>query len=999
MTSRLPLPAPFRLRSITSVLLVLFAATISSVAVAASDLIISEYIEGSSNNKAIEFYNGTAAPIDLAAGGYTLRMYFNGNTAAGTTVNLVGTVAAGGSYVLAQANASTTMLAKADQTNFGAWYNGDDALVLSRGATIIDSIGQVGFDPGSEWGSGVASTQDNTLRRKASFAAGDTDPFDAFDPALEWEGFATDDTSDLGLYAGAGDVDQPPMLQSIVPANGSAGVAANANVTIGFSEPVATSGNWVSLQCSSSGAKTIRISAGTSSVVLDPDSDFAPGESCTVAVLAGNVTDLDGTPDNLTADIVTSFQVAGGATGCDAPFTPAYAVQGGGSATSLSGIVTTQGVVIGDFEGPSPALRGFYLQDLQGDNDEATSDAVFVFNGNNDNVQLGQIVRVTGTVGEFQNQTQVSANTIAICGTGSVQPVDVLLPMASADDFERYEGMLVRLPQTLTVTEHFQLGRFGQVVLSSGERLRQPTNIALPGADALAVQAANDLNRIILDDATNDQNPDPIVFGRNNQPLSAGNTLRGGDRTSGIVGVMTYTWAGNAASGNAWRIRPRNALGAAVPDFVAFNPRPTAAPEVGGSIRVAGMNVLNYFNSFSACTGGVAGVPTDCRGADNDAEFTRQQIKTIAALVQMQADVVGLVEIENDGYGAGSAMRNLVDALNGATAPGNYALLDVDARTGQTNAMGTDAIKVGFIYRPSTVTPVGTTGALNSVAFQNGGDGTPRNRPALAQAFQQVGGAGAAERFIAVVNHFKSKGSACDAPDAGDGQGNCNGVRVNAANLLRAWLAGDPTGTAEPDILVVGDLNAYAQEDPIRAFTTNGWQNLLDSRIGADAYSYVFNGQWGYLDHALATATLAAQVTGVAQWHVNADEPNVLDYNTDFKSVAQISDLFAADAYRNSDHDPVIVGLNLVPTGTCSLPDTSPVVLFGSTSTGVTNRVVDKGCTIDDLILDEQSWTSQAAFLAHVSKVSFDLLRQRMITAAERSRLMVAARASGVGAP
>jgi predicted extracellular nuclease len=874
---------------------------------AATDLMISEYIEGSSNNKAVEFHNGTAAAIDLAAGAYKLQVYFNGATSASLTINLSGTVAPGGVFVLAQGSASAAILAKANQTNASAWFNGDDALVLSRGGTVIDSIGQIGVDPGTEWGTGLVSTQDNTLRRKSGITAGDTNPNDPFDPAQEWDGFAVDVISDLGVHAGGGDTGGEPPPPPPPP--------------------------------------------------TDPIS----------------------------------------ATDCAAPFTAAYTIQGRGAATLLSGVVTTQGVVVGDYEGPSPALRGFYLQDLLGDGDAATSDAVFVFNGDNNSVQPGQVVRVVGTVGEFQNQTQLSASSIAQCGTGSVAPTDLTLPMASPDDFERVEGMLVRFSQPLYVTEHFQLGRFGQVVLSSGGRLPQPTNVALPGAPALAVQAANNLNRITLDDTGNGQNPDPIVFGRQGQPLSATNTLRGGDRTSEIVGVLTYTWSGNAASGNTWRLRPGNALGGAIADFEAFNPRPGQVPAIGGSLRVAGMNVLNYFNSFSACTGGVLGAAMDCRGAENAAEFTRQQAKTIAALVEMQADVVGLVEIENDGYGVNSAIRQLVEALNTATTPGNYAVLDVDTRTGQANAMGTDAIKVGFIYRPAAVQPVGTTAALNSTAFQNGGDSAPRNRPALAQAFQQLGGTGAGERFIAVVNHLKSKGSACDTPDAGDGQANCNAVRVNAANLLRSWLAGNPTGTADPDVLVLGDLNAYAKEDPIRVFTGNGWTNLIEAYGGPDAYSYAFDGQWGYLDHALATASLAGQVTGVADWHVNADEPNTLDYNTNFKSAAQLDSLYAPDPFRNSDHDPVIVGLNLVAPGTCTQPDASPTVVLGTTSSGVANRVVDKGCTIDDLIRDEQVWSSTSAFLAHVSKVSFDLLKLRKITSAERSKLMVAAQASGVG--
>ena len=202
-----------------------------------------------------------------------------------------------------------------------------------------------------------------------------------------------------------------------------------------------------------------------------------------------------------------------------------------------------------------PRLRGFYLQDPTGDGDPATSDAIFVFNGGNqDLVDLGDVVTVTGNVGENQGQTQVSvtaANVVA-CGTGTVAPTDVTLPMASATAFERYEGMVVRMAQTLTVTEHFQLGRFGEVLLSSGGRLPQPTNVVEPGAPAIALQAQNDLNQILVDDATQAQNPDPIVFGRGGQPLSAENTLRGGDTTTNPVGVMTYTWGG--ASGQPQRL-------------------------------------------------------------------------------------------------------------------------------------------------------------------------------------------------------------------------------------------------------------------------------------------------------------------------------------------------------------------------------------------------------------------------------------------------------------
>nr|WP_240918067.1 ExeM/NucH family extracellular endonuclease [Phycicoccus sp. HDW14] len=480
----------------------------------------------------------------------------------------------------------------------------------------------------------------------------------------------------------------------------------------------------------------------------------------------------------------------------------------------------------------------------------------------------------------------------------------------------------------MSVTEHFQLGRFGQVVVSSGGRLRQPTNVVAPGPEALALQAANTLNRLIVDDATQAQNPDPIIWGRGGQPLSAENTLRGGDTVTGATGVMTYTWAGNAASGNAYRLRPVDQTGAGI-RFEAANPRPSSVPDVGGDVQVVGMNLLNYFNTFSGCTAGTAGAATDCRGANNAAEFERQAAKTVAAMKALDADVFGVNEIENDGYGPSSALADLVGRLNAATAPGTYAYLDVDARTGGTDVLGSDAIKVGTIYKPSVVTPVGNTSVLNTPEFVNGGDSAPRARPSLAQAWKVNATGGV---FIVDVNHLKSKGSACEVADAGDGQGNCNVVRTNSVKALLQWLGTDPTGTGDDDVLLVGDYNSYAKEDPIRTLEAGGFTNLVRKYQGEDAYSYAFDGQWGYLDHALGSASLVGQVTGVGDYHINSDEPAILDYNTEFKSAAQVGSLYAPDQYRVSDHDPVIVGL--APDGP---PRVDAAFVDGSVSCGRDN--------------------------------------------------------------
>ncbi len=878
----------------------------------ATELFISEMIEGSSNNKAIEIYNGTGAPVSLS--GYSIAMYFNGNPASTLNIPLTSTasIPAGGVFVLAQGSANAAILALANQTNGSGWFNGDDAIALRKNGVNIDVIGQIGFDPGTEWGALLVSTADNTLRRQSMVCAGDANGADVFDPAVQWDGFAVDNIVNLGQHTAAcGTVTlTPPVVSATVPANNATGVQAGANILVTFSAPVSATGSWYAISCSVTGAHPAiaTADAANTTFTLNPDTDFSAGELCSVTITATQIALVADATITMAADVSLSFTIDS-TLSCVGPIpTRIYSVQGSGLTSPLVGtVVSTEGVIVGDYEGTG-SLDGFYLQDATGDADPATSDGIFVFTPGASAVSVGQRVRVRGTVSETFGQTQIGTVTSVLsCGTASLvpAPVDITLPLATATTLEQYEGMLVRFPQRLYVTEHFQLGRFGEVVVSSGARLSQPTNVTTPGAAAVALQAANDRNRIILDDAAGIQNADPIVFGRGGNPLSASNTLRGGDYAENIIGVLGFGFSN-------YRVQPLNSLGGGVPNFIAANPRPTPPVNVGGTMKVAVLNLLNYYNTFgsSACRNGLTGSTNqDCRGADNTTEFNRQWAKTVAAVTEMDADVVGLVELENDGYGASSAIADLVSRLNTAVGTGTYAFLDVDAATGQVDALGTDGIKVGVIYKPARVQPVGATGALNSVAFVNGGDGSPRNRPALAQGFVQLSTGG---RFIAVINHFKSKGSACSAADAGDGQGNCNAVRVQAANELRNWLASNPTGVVDTDVLILGDLNSYAKEDPITALTgAGGFIDLVNARIGALAYSFVFGGQWGYLDYALASSSMNAQVTGVTEWHINADEPLALDYNTEFKSAGQVASLYAADRYRVSDHDPIVLGLAL----------------------------------------------------------------------------------------
>jgi predicted extracellular nuclease len=333
------------------------------------------------------------------------------------------------------------------------------------------------------------------------------------------------------------------------------------------------------------------------------------------------------------------------------------------------------------------------------------------------------------------------------------------------------------------------------------------------------------------------------------------------------------------------------------------NPRPSAPAPVGGNLKVAALNVLNYFTTLD--TGPTGCGPTgalECRGANTVEELDRQRAKTVAEILGLDADILGLMEVQND---SGATVQDLVGALNAATTPGTYAAID-------TGTIGTDAIKVAIIYRPAAVTPVGAFAILDHTVDARFRD--TLNRPSLAQTFDAASGG----RLTVVVNHLKSKGSACTAvgdPDTGDGQGNCNQSRTLAAEALTDWLATDPTHSGDRDVLLVGDMNSYAQEDPIDVFRGAGYTNLIDAYLGDEGYSYVFQGQTGYLDHALASPTLAAQVTGTTEWHINADEPTVLDYNTEFKTANQIDSFYGPDAYRSSDHDPVVVGIQLLGFG------------------------------------------------------------------------------------
>jgi len=893
--------------------------------------VISEVYGGGGNSGAtytndfVELYNRTANTINLA--GWSVQ-YAAATGTSWQVTPLTGSIGPGKYYLVQEAAGAggTTPLPTPEATGSIAMGATAGKVALVQNSTVLTGSCPTGLPISDFVGYGTTA---NCFE-----GSGPTPAPSNTTSVLRLGNGATDtDNNAADFVAGAPDPhngsDMAPTVASTTPANGAANVLVSSNIDVTFSEAVNATSSSFTVSCTTSGAHAFGLTGGPTTYTINPDLDVVTTETCSVTVVAAQVTDqdTDDPPDNMTADFNFSFGTEGPV--CEQTFTPIYQIQGSGLSAAITGNVTTQGVVVGDFEGTASA-SGFYIQDLTGDGDAATSDGIFVFTGSSNLASVGDVVRVTGFARERFSQTTLNgsnSNTdpvtnVVNCGTGSVPLTDVTLPFPDANFPERYEGMLVRFPQPLVIAEYFNYDRFGEIVLAlpldSESRPFTGTAIEEPGAAANARTLANSLSRITLDDAQSAQNP-PTLRHPNGSAFSLSNLFRGGDKVQNAVGVLGFDF-------NLYRLVPTGPA-----DYTSVNPRPASPEPVGGSLRVAAMNTLNFFVTANYPTGdpldnkcGPAN-NLECRGWDSDqlTEFTRQRDKLLTALSGLNGDIIGLNELENS-----TGVEPLDSIVSGL--PG-YDYI-------HTGTIGTDAIKVGLIYRPAVVTPVGTFKLLTSVVDPRFID--TKSRPSLAQTFE-VNATGA--RFTVVVNHFKSKGSACDDvgdPDLGDGQGNCSQTRRAAAEALVDWLATDPTGSGDPDFLIVGDLNSYAMEDSIdeikagsddAAGTADDYTNLISHFHGLYAYSYTFDGQAGYLDHALANASMFPQVTGAADWHINSDEPDVLDYDTSFKPPSQDA-LYEVNPYRTSDHDAVVLGLDLYAPphandDTATTPEDTPVTV------------------------------------------------------------------------
>ncbi len=631
----------------------------------------------------------------------------------------------------------------------------------------------------------------------------------------------------------------------------------------------------------------------TFSVMVNGDTNVESNESFFV-----NVTDVTGAN-------VADAQGAGAIVTDDFAITLIHDIQGNAETPNFVGQVKAiRGVVVGDFQGAAN-LNGFFVQeeDADADADPATSEGVFIFDpAALTPVDVGDNVTVTGAVTNFGSPLGltelISVVSVVVNSSGNPLPaasvVSLPAPSSPAADLERFEGMRVMFNQTLFVTGNDDLGRFGELVLSAGSPLFIPTNsidpndnpangTSISGAGNVAAvtsrQTINNNSRIILDDARSGSNPNPIPF----IGIGTDATIRRGDSVSNLSGVLSFGFG-------AYRIEPTN-----LPlSFTSSNPRTPSPASVGGALRVASFNVTNYFVDPPDPTG---------RGAGDAAEFARQRDKVVAALAGLNADVIGLIELEKGTQAtADAAAGSLVAALNALGTVGTYAVISTPAAVyDSVNPVGTDTeIKSGIIYRTSTVTPIGSSLTDTAAAV-----GTYSRAP-IAQTFQRNS---SADKFSVVVNHFRSKscpGSGADA-DQGDGQACFNDRRRSQAQAVLAFV-NNTLMPIDPDALVVGDLNAYGQEDPIDVFRAAGYSDVI-SRFASETsqYSFTFNSEAGRLDHAFATGGLSQQITGATIWHINADEPVVFDYNINNKT----DDRYAPSPFRSSDHDPVLIGLNL----------------------------------------------------------------------------------------
>lgn len=608
-------------------------------------------------------------------------------------------------------------------------------------------------------------------------------------------------------------------------------------------------------------------------------------------------------------------------------------IQGTGATSPESGnTVVTRGVVTARYE--TGGYNGFVIQ-TPGATPGAASHALFVYGGSGATgagraglVTIGDHVQVTGRVSEFGGLTQITpgadADIVELTdAVPAIEPAAVAFP---GDDVarEKLEHMLLAPTGPFTVSDNYNLNRFGEMVLAAGSTpLRQPTDVAPFGsAEAGVVAARNAAQRVVLDDgSTNDYvSSDPAKDALKDIPLP----YLTDDPTIQVSNAVTFTEPVILSFGfNEWRFQPTTQVTGGDGDSpVTFsgNTR-TAAPEpVGGDLQVASFNVLNYFTTtgeeWAADGNGTCTYYTDrdgdpvsndrCnpdgpRGAAEQEDLERQQAKIVAAINALGAEVVSLEEIENSaqfGPDRDRAMADLVAALNADTGADTWSY--VPSPTVVPDPDREDVIRTGFIYQRSAVKAQGESFIYDGPEFDQA-------RDPLAQVFKPVGGT-SRDKFLLIVNHFKSKGSAPAAPnpDADYGQGGFNAMRVTQAEALVEWAETLKAQTSVEKVFLDGDFNSYTFEDPMEVLYEAGYASL-EQEFDAGS-TYVFGGMVGSLDHGLANAAALDSTTGADVWQINAVESVAHEYSRFNYNITQF---YEPTPYRSSDHNPLVFGIDV----------------------------------------------------------------------------------------
>jgi len=648
------------------------------------------------------------------------------------------------------------------------------------------------------------------------------------------------------------------------------------------------------------------------------------------------------TDDNAT-DFVTGAPTPGDLKPGDAGSVTIADIQGTGEVTPLKGQkVTTTGYVTAAYaEG---GFDGFYLQ--QGGEKTDASNGIFVWlgRGATEYPEVGACVTVTGTAGEYTGETQIADPEVAPfddCGSEPAPVEFAELPVGD-DAREAYEGMLVRLTGPHTVSNNYELNTFGSVGLAPGsEPFYQPTDVfppsSDPNSDVQKLTRSQALREVTLDDGrsrnyakTDTDTPLPYL-------VTGGKTVKS-LRTGDIVTFTEPVILGGRF--DKWGLQPTAPITGNSESLPITWDDSRAAEEAGPTVKdaelsLASFNVLNYFTSLGENEEGCKAY-TDregnnvtanwctVRGAWSQQAFERQQAKIVNAINTLDVSVLGLEEIENTASVTGDATRRdealgkLVAALNAdLTARGKEPTWELVASP-DTVPDQEDVIRVAFIYNKSAVTPVGPSIIIDDSAY------TGVARQPLAQAFARVGHDKA--EFVAVVNHFKSKGSvARDDKDQNDGQGNNPKLRAAQARALTTAIESHDEWKAMP-LFIVGDLNSYTKEDTMTVLEDAGYTNIATEYDSG--HSYQFAGRIGSLDHAFGNAAAMKLVVDADVWDINSDESIAFEYSRENYNIAPLVD---NSVFRSSDHDPIKVAFNL-GGGTPSDTDDGDATDSGSSS-------------------------------------------------------------------